>query len=141
MSHAPVIAEEIERKAVEEIERLVHSRSIGKITQDQYEACVVTLWNAVSGLVSRETMNLLTLSQDLKDGHGARSTVVLRDGKKMIVVSKPVGQAHFVIAVAEGGTVKIAEYKDPYDDHLKAQQKFDATVAALEKSLCRYFPV
>lgn len=55
----PTTIDEINRKSVEEAERLLLYLSQGKINKGQFESSMTTLWNAVSGLCSTEIMNLM----------------------------------------------------------------------------------
>lgn len=55
----PSIAQELERKTVEEIERLVISLQYGKISDAQFVQAVETLWQTVAGLVEQQTMDIL----------------------------------------------------------------------------------
>lgn len=51
------ISGELNRKTVEEIERLVHARDVGEISEATMVACLGSVWNVTAGLVERDIMN------------------------------------------------------------------------------------
>jgi hypothetical protein len=52
--------EEIDRKAVDELQRIMHCLQTRRVGIVAAQEALQTLWNAVSGLVPRETMDLIT---------------------------------------------------------------------------------
>jgi hypothetical protein len=59
----PTLAEELERKTVEELERIVRAITNRAMTYDRGDECLLTLWNTASGLVSRDTMDVIARTQ------------------------------------------------------------------------------
>lgn len=129
----PEIGEEIERKCVEELERLVHNRNIKRISQAEYEACIATLWNACSGLVSRETMNLLSMAGSGHSGR-ERETVVLHGERGLAIISKPVGETEFTYMIAEARP-RSGSYHSPNSSHVETTTAFNATAERLKSVL------
>jgi hypothetical protein len=62
-SEPPSIREELERKVVDEIERLFVAVRAGKITSYAYHQAIEGLWGGVAGLVSRESMEVITAAK------------------------------------------------------------------------------
>lgn len=61
----PSFKEEIERKTLEELQRLMFDYEKAKLSRSEAAQCLRTLWNAVSGLIERETMELI--ARGIKD--------------------------------------------------------------------------
>lgn len=55
----PTPEQELDRKTVAEFERLVHGMQARKVSIQEAGASLVTLWNVVSGLVPKDTMDIL----------------------------------------------------------------------------------
>lgn len=60
MSDIATIQEELERKTLEELERIVHGTATGRMTPTEGAASMQTVWQLVAGLVPRETMELIS---------------------------------------------------------------------------------
>lgn len=59
MHPPPTIREELDRKTLEELERLVYGYENDLIPGIEARASLQTLWQLVAGLVPRETMDLI----------------------------------------------------------------------------------
>lgn len=55
----PTPEQELDRKTVAEIERIIHGLQTGKLTLPRAASSMLTLWQIVSGLVPKETMDVL----------------------------------------------------------------------------------
>lgn len=61
MSDWPTVAQELDRKVIEEMERLLHQHTRHEISNEQYNRAILTIWQVAAGLVPRETMEILAL--------------------------------------------------------------------------------
>jgi hypothetical protein len=59
MDRIPTQIEEIERKSLEELERLLKQLEIGLIDERQFYRCLETLYNCVSGCLTSEVLGEL----------------------------------------------------------------------------------
>lgn len=64
MTDTPTIKEELERKTSETLYRALADLSKGIVSAEASKASLQALWDATSGLVSRETMDLIAESID-----------------------------------------------------------------------------
>jgi hypothetical protein len=95
--HVPTLKEELERKTVDELERLVTARRLCRISNAQYQASVQTLWNAVSGLVSAEMMDYISQAARLTQrDHSFTPSLVFKDADRSVIT---------IVTRDEGGTV------------------------------------
>jgi hypothetical protein len=59
-SEPPTMREELERKVTEEVERVILAARNGKMTAYGYHTALEGLWGGVAGLVSKDSMELIT---------------------------------------------------------------------------------
>jgi len=64
MSDLPTIEEELERKATETLAGVLQRLSSGETSAEVVRASLQALWDAVSGLVSKELMDMIAESRD-----------------------------------------------------------------------------
>jgi hypothetical protein len=104
----PTIREELERKVVAEIERVYLAVRAGKISANAYHAALAGLWGGVAGLVSHESMELITAAQKEFPG-GLTQTMRFAAivGEVVAVVSWDVGSATVKTALKKPGLAAI----------------------------------
>jgi len=102
-SEHPGIREELERKVVDEIERLVLAVRGGKITSYAYHQAIDGLWGGVAGLVSRESMEIITAAK--KEFAGGLSETM----RSMTVIGEVVAVVRWLV----GGDVVETVLKKP----------------------------
>jgi hypothetical protein len=97
--------EELERKVTEEVERVILAARNGKMTAYGYHTALEGLWGGVAGLVSRESMELIT---EARKAHQQGATQVLRAvtviGDAVAVVKWTVGSDTVETMVKKPGT-------------------------------------
>jgi hypothetical protein len=108
MTEHPTIVEELERKALEQIERLMRHLEQGKINANQYAAGMDTIFHVINGLVSESIILALNTVDTTVEYVESRSFWRKKDGhvvayhrhdhgeKLRIVLYRP-GQAPYVI--------------------------------------------
>ncbi|MEZ2310827.1 hypothetical protein AB6809_29705 [Paraburkholderia sp. RCC_158] len=104
-SEPPSIREELERKTVEEIERAFLAVRQGKMTSYGYHQALQGLWGGVAGLVSKESMELISAAQKEYPaglGESMRSVTVI--GEIVAVVRWPVGGIVVETSLKKPGT-------------------------------------
>lgn len=110
MSDAPDIKDELERKASETLARALSQLSRGELSSGAARAALTALWDAVSGLVSRELMDLIAESLDAIDTvPDTPRCRVLGMGSNVAVVELPEPGLVRVRAMMIGDGVKSAK--------------------------------
>lgn len=93
----PSVEEELERKAMDELSRILHSYDTGKITHREMNLMLDTLWACVSGLTSEDWREMIEAARQIEDDqvplefHCLRDTTVTyaslkRDDDSLVVV-------------------------------------------------------
>lgn len=133
MSDIPTIAEELDRKVIDELARLEHLHMKKAINPDVYAASVISVWNCASGLVPSDTMEAMKLMPAETRPITVRREICLLHKEQPVMLS--VRQAGELVRT------EIALFKDrhwivrhqPDDDfsesddgHALAAEKFDA---------------
>lgn len=67
MSDAPTLLEELERKTAETLAGALRGLSLGQTTPEATSASLGALWGVVSGLVSKELMEMIADAKDAVD--------------------------------------------------------------------------
>ncbi|MDP9155337.1 MAG: hypothetical protein M3O74_13915 [Pseudomonadota bacterium] len=109
-SEPPSMREELERKVTAEIERLFLGVRNGKITSYAYHQGLEGLWGGVSGLVSKESMELITEAKRVYPaglGEMMRSITVL--GEVVAVVRWVVGSDTVETMLKKPGTAPVVK--------------------------------
>lgn len=65
----PTLTEELERKSMDELSRILHLFETGRITHREMNLMLDTLWACVSGLASEDWRSLIEEARQLKNGH------------------------------------------------------------------------
>ncbi|CAG9229259.1 hypothetical protein [Burkholderia vietnamiensis] len=92
----PTIREELERKVTEEVERLVLAVQQGKMSPYGYQMALDGLWGGVAGIVSKESMELISAARQSFQGTHAMSRV-FRRATAVVKVTWVFGEASFSI--------------------------------------------
>jgi hypothetical protein len=81
----PNVSEEINRKTIFAIRELLHLKSIDRISDAEFQLGVRAVWNTASGLVSDDTMSLLSglMSQEID---GSNEVQVWAGKQKLLAV-------------------------------------------------------
>lgn len=82
MSDTPTVEEELERKATDTLSQALKKLSAGQSTVETTEATLRALWDTVSGLVSKELMEMIA------DGIDATASIY-RTPRKRIFIDGP----------------------------------------------------
>lgn len=64
MGELPTIKEELDRKSLDAIERLILKHRSGEISDEAYSVALDVLFQTVSGLVSEDFIQMITLAGD-----------------------------------------------------------------------------
>jgi hypothetical protein len=91
MSDHPTIREELERKVTEEVERVFLAVRSGKMSTYGYHQALEGLWGGVAGLVSKESMELIT---EARREHTAAPNMTLRT---VIVIGEAVASVKWMV--------------------------------------------
>jgi hypothetical protein len=89
----PTIQQELDRKAVEELQRVMHGLTTRKVTLVQAQAHLQTLWETCAGLIPTESMNLVAQSltavgAELSRRNPPHQRIVFFRGEAMVSVSR-----------------------------------------------------
>jgi hypothetical protein len=93
MQNPPTIAEELDRKAIETLQTVMHDLAVCKITVKDAHMVLATLWSTVAGLIPKDTMDLIAQAQNhvgsqLDPGEWPHKTVVFANFGKVYVVQR-----------------------------------------------------
>jgi hypothetical protein len=102
----PTIREELERKVTEEVERVILAVRNGKMTAYGYQTALDGLWGGAAGLVSHESMELITEARKAHV-HGAAQTLrtVFVIGEAVTCVKWVVGDDTVTTMIKKAGAV------------------------------------
>ncbi|NTX18018.1 hypothetical protein [Burkholderia cepacia] len=95
----PTIRDELERKVTDEVERLVLAVQQGKLSAYGYQSALDGLWGGVAGIVSKESMELLTAAKQSYQGEHVLVRVFKR-GEAVVKLTWAFGAAFFTITGA-----------------------------------------
>jgi hypothetical protein len=112
----PSIKQELERKTLDELQRLILALEHGKVSPSQFNAAVRSLWQATAGLVSKDIMNLIeqTKAQLLTDDDAISRSYVSRDRATVISVDwLPGRESVKVTRIADGKRTNSVAAADP----------------------------
>ena len=99
----PTVAAELERKTVEQFERIVRAKEQGKITQAQFASSIETIFMVVSGLVP-EPIILALECQDISKSDGTFDT-------KRVFWKRQSGESVSVHRHSQGERLTITKFK------------------------------
>jgi hypothetical protein len=126
----PTIREELERKVVEEIERAFLAVRAGKITSYAYHQTLEGLWGGVAGLVSKESMEIISAAR--KEYLGGVSEVqrsVTVIGEVVVVVRWLVGSLTVETTLKKPGVALVSKETRVEDDSSASALRLFLTTA------------
>ena len=131
MSHEPPsIRDELDRKALENLQFLVHSLDTAQITKAQYDLASFVLWNVTAGLVCNDVSEAISAAKPEQPSEFWTTGVLTKD-KHVVAVSYSNRGRLRVVAQAD---VKIIDYKDEVQPCLNAKKGFVATIQSLSNN-------
>ncbi|KVH64451.1 hypothetical protein WS89_03985 [Burkholderia sp. MSMB1072] len=96
-SEFPTIRDELERKVTDEVERLVLAVQQGKLSAYGYQMALEGLWGGVAGIVSKESMELLSAAKQSYQGTHMMVRV-FRRGERNVKLTWTFGEPSFTIS-------------------------------------------
>lgn len=127
--------EELDRKVVEELERLEVKRMKDDISPDQYNRAIMTMWNVTAGLIPKETMGLLDLAPKDTDLLEVKAkSVFVHPHKTQIVNVTRKGQSVDREVVVFKGDKWIGVNRNyQFDTGIEAAEKYNAIIQSVVK--------
>ena len=101
--HMPTVQEELDRKTFETLEWLFGAVRRGNLTQDQFSTGVDTLFMAVSGLLGKDFIDLITAAQAECSNEAPVLKRVFVNGKKILVIKWTVGSTRVTVGKRVNG--------------------------------------
>ncbi|WKZ86277.1 hypothetical protein N5B55_04825 [Ralstonia pickettii] len=99
----PTVQEELDRKTFETLEWLFSAVQLGKMTPDQFSTGVDTLFMAVSGLLGKDFIDLITAAQqECSDTKPLMKRVFVK-GNEILAVEWPVGTTKLTVSKRVNG--------------------------------------
>ncbi|RQT26113.1 hypothetical protein [Burkholderia contaminans] len=95
----PTIRDELERKVTDEVERLVLAVQQGKLSAYGYQMALDGLWGGVAGIVSKDSLELLTAAKQSYQGEHVLVRVFKR-GETVVKLTWAFGSTFFTITGA-----------------------------------------
>jgi hypothetical protein len=133
----PTLKDELERKTLDELQRLVLALEHGKVSQGYYNAAVESLWMTTAGLVSKDIMNLIDASKrQLVKPAPVREAFVTADEKSMVIVTWMPATGDLCVTRHADGKLTVAPWSAPKDaviPSLDASKHFHNIVDSLTK--------
>lgn len=106
----PTIKEELERKTVEVLERLVFRHETHRISKDHLSNAAKTIWNITSGLVGDEIAALCSATADMATVPDRMKRHFVGKGKVLTVTWLPEGTGYAIVkrdaAIGESPVVR-----------------------------------
>lgn len=135
----PSLAQELERKTLLELERIILGVKNGKISASQARAGILTLFNLVSGLVPSQLMDIASQTRlemgEVNDG-SHEVTRIFRNGNNHVVAA--IGwnpEANGCCLYRETAGTVTSLMKDEWKGSVEAKSVFDKYVQSLESKL------
>ncbi|PLC44504.1 hypothetical protein C0Q88_07440 [Ralstonia pickettii] len=120
----PTVQEELDRKTFETLEWLFGAVRRGNLTQDQFSTGVDTLFMAVSGLLGKDFIDLITAAQAECSNEAPVLKRVFVNGKKILVIKWTVGSTRVTVGKRVNGLATGGHIKD-FDSALDAKNTFE----------------
>jgi hypothetical protein len=132
----PTPEEELDRKVIEEVERLEMLRVRKVISDDQYASAMLAIWNVAAGLVPKETMEILTMT-----GKETRQ-VVCNEAETLL----PKDQSKKAVRIVRHGaivTVKVGTFDESLEAWIVKVSVYDFSpeVDGYEKASKKYIAI
>jgi len=87
MNDVPTLQEELDRKALETIEKMEVDLEQGRITVEQYAYGVDLIWLSWAGLVSKDLMPLIEIMGEKKGASATRAFFYRGDGRAVVITN------------------------------------------------------
>jgi hypothetical protein len=130
----PILQDEINRKAFETVEFLYNGLDNGKLTAPQFSTGLDALFMAVSGLVNRGVIDLITAGSDYVQENKAqliaKRALYGADGT-VVVLTRQLGSDTFLVEIYRAGR----RVKQEVKDYTLAKQATDAMNIMTDKLL------
>jgi hypothetical protein len=134
----PSVKQELERKTLDELQRLVLALEHGKVTQGQFNAAIDSLWLTTAGLVQRDIMDLIekTKVNLIVDESWLRETFVSTGERRFTVtVSWKVGTDQVTLTRVADGKVTVSRWDPPKDEiipSMSAKKHFQSVCKSMK---------
>lgn len=134
----PTIQEELERKAFEQLERLAVQLEHGVISEAQFDTGVMSVWHCVSGLVGKDTTELISGIKTLKTVGIASYTDsrVFTKGKHLAILIRNLGDysVHLTFGDGEKSVKNSFKFRDELHPSKAALEKQNSITETLLKT-------
>jgi hypothetical protein len=113
----PTVREELERKSLEELQRLVLALQHGKLSQAQFNEALQTLWMTTAGLVKNDISALIAKTRNELEKRREKVTRAFasKDGETFVVVSWIPSEGELAVTRHADGKVVTVPWTAPAD--------------------------
>lgn len=127
MSAVPTLREEVERKAVETLEKLALDLDGKRITEAQYHYGLDVLWSAVAGLAGDDFTMMMEVARAAKRGQSffTKQYYLSARGQIVRVTNTHAGVVCCDVNLGLSSSRKVYDLRDEPNPHRAAAQKFD----------------
>jgi hypothetical protein len=126
----PTMREELERKVTDEVERVILAVRNGKMTAYGYQTALDGLWGGVAGLVSRESMELITEARKAyAQGSAQTLRTVITFGDVVACVRWAVGTDEVTTMIKKPGSDRVVMSRKMEDNSPLTALKYYAAAA------------
>ncbi|KJZ17380.1 hypothetical protein TW86_03750 [Halomonas sp. S2151] len=132
--HIPTVEEELERKAMNELSRILHLFETGRITHREMNLMLDTLWNCVSGLTGEDWREMIEMARQVEDDQPSwRYVGIEPDQLRLAVAWRSEEALELVLRDRHMNIVKRLHknFADEERASVKTQQTWAKTLAAL----------
>ena len=134
-----LLEQELNRKAIGELENLVEKRELGKITNAEYATGIAVLFSVCSGLVDSEFFALISKAakETEKDYSFARTQILLGENDELVVIHNSSEKENFTFRRFDCEIIK--QYQrvgkcDEYFTNLKNEAMTEKTIDSLVRN-------
>lgn len=122
MSDFPTLKEELNRKTLETIEKIVQDHASGRINEAQYAYAIDVMWSAVAGLVDADFNIIIeTMTKAKKDGSLFTREYYQHPTKGVVrLINTSDGRVLFKTSAS----TKLFDYREGINPHKEAKEKF-----------------
>ena len=133
MSEVPSLKEEVERKAIETMEKIVSDRARGAINEAQYSYAVDVLWSLFAGVAGSEFMFIVEQMESQKKPNAATVQSTHIKGDKVAVVRNHYNGIVSVKIVVPSAKVqsKVFDFRDSDQPLSEAKKKQEAILDSM----------
>lgn len=130
----PTVEEELERKAMNELSRILHLFETSRITHREMNLMLDTLWNCVSGLTGEDWREMIEMARQVENDQSAWRYVGIEPTKLMLAVAWRNEEALEVVIRDRHMNVAKRLHKNFADEErasVQTRQTWEKTLAAL----------